>query len=104
MLFGRFTRRDINQGVEEWKNTQGAVLLDVRTKEEYADYHISGSVNLPLDELETIRSVVPSQETPIFVHCLSGGRSASAAAYLKRNGYSHVFDIGGINAYQGETV
>lgn len=104
MLFGLFTGRDINKGVEEWKNTKGAVLLDVRTKEEYADYHIEGSVNIPLDRLDTISGRIPDKATPLFVHCLSGGRSASAAAYLKRNGYSRVYDIGGIRSYRGETV
>ncbi|HJD22706.1 MAG TPA: rhodanese-like domain-containing protein [Firmicutes bacterium] len=104
MFLGLFTRKDINQGVAEWESTKGAVLLDVRTKEEYADSHIKGSVNVPLNELETIRRVVPDKATPIFVYCLSGGRSASAAAYLKRSGYSHVYDIGGINSYRGETV
>lgn len=104
MLFNLFSRRDINQGVEEWKNTKGAVLLDVRTQNEYAGCHIDGSVNIPLDRLDTIGGCVPDKATPIFVHCLSGGRSASAAAYLKRNGYSRVYDIGGINAYRGETV
>jgi phage shock protein E len=49
MLFNLFSRRDINQGVEEWRNTKGAVLLDVRTQNEYAGCHIDGSVNIPLD-------------------------------------------------------
>lgn len=104
MLLDLFTGRDINKGVAEWKNTKGAVLLDVRTKEEYADYHISGSVNIPLDRLDTIHGNIPDKTIPLFVHCLSGGRSASAAAYLKRNGYSRVYDIGGIRSYRGETV
>lgn len=104
MFFGLFTGRDINQGVKEWKNTKGAVLLDVRTKEEYADYHIEGSMNIPLDRLDTVDGRVPDKATPLFVHCLSGGRSASAAAYLKKNGYSRVYDIGGIHSYRGETV
>lgn len=104
MLFSLFTGRDIHKGVEEWKHTKGAVLLDVRTKEEYADYHIEGSVNIPLDRLDTVDGRIPDKATPIFVHCLSGGRSASAAAYLKRNGYSRVYDIGGIRSYRGETV
>ena len=104
MFFGLYTGRDINQGVKEWKNTKGAVLLDVRTKEEYADYHIEGSMNIPLDRLDTVDGRVPDKATPLFVHCLSGGRSASAAAYLKKNGYSRVYDIGGIHSYRGETV
>lgn len=104
MLFGLFGGRDINQGVENWKNTKNAVLLDVRTKEEYADYHISGSLNIPLDKLDKIHGSIPDKTTPIFVHCLSGGRSARAAAYLKGNGYRYVYDIGGIRSYKGKTV
>ena len=104
MLFGRFTRRDINQGVEEWKNTEGAVLLDVRTREEYDDYHIDGSVNLPLHELEVLEKLVVDRQTPLFVHCLSGSRSARAAAFLKGKGYSRVYDIGGLHSYRGETT
>ena len=86
MLFGLFHCKDINKGVKEWRETHGAVLLDVRTKAEYADSHIEGSINVPLDELGTIGRAVPDKETPIFVHCLSGARSSRAAAYLKRNG------------------
>ncbi len=104
MLFSLFTGMDINKGVEEWKNTKDAVLLDVRTKEEYADYHISGSVNIPLDGLDTVGGSIPNKTTPVFVYCLSGGRSARAAAYLKSKGYSYVYDIGGINSYKGKTV
>ena len=104
MLFNLFTRRNINQGVEEWKNIKDAVLLDVRTKEEYAGYHINGSLNIPLDRLDTISGSIPDKTTHIFVHCLSGGRSAGAAAYLKKIGYNRVYDIGGISSYKGETV
>ena len=104
MLCSLFTRRDINKGVEEWKNTENAVLLDVRTEGEYADRHIGGSVNIPLDRLDTVGERIPDKSTPIFVHCLSGARSASAAANLKRSGYSRVYDIGGISSYRGETV
>ena len=104
MLFNLLTYKDINKGVEEWKNTKGAVLLDVRTKEEYDNYHIEGTLNIPLDRLDTISQNIPDKAAPIFVHCLSGGRSAAAADYLKRNGYRHVHDIGGICSYSGGTV
>ena len=44
---------DINQGVEEYGGLEGAVLLDVRTPQEYRDGHIPGSVNVPLQSLST---------------------------------------------------
>lgn len=95
---------DINKGVEEWKQTKNAVLLDVRTEEEYDDYHIPGSVNLPLDELDFIDEKVPVRDTAIFVHCLSGARSAQAEKFLAEKGYTRVKNIGGINSYRGQTV
>ena len=104
MFLGLFSRKNINQGVEEWKNTEGAILLDVRTEEEYNEYHIPGSVNLPLDDLEAIHEMVPNLDTPLFVHCLSGARSAAAVSVLKREGYRQVTDLGGIRSYRGETV
>lgn len=104
MFFNYFNRKDINQGVEDWKNTKDAVLLDVRTKEEYNDYHIEGSTNIPLDNLDTVNQKIPNKNTAIFVHCLSGARSADATRYLVSQGYNNVKDIGGINAYTGEIV
>ena len=93
---------DMNQGVKEWKNTQGSVLLDVRTVGEYRQGHVPGSLNIPLDELNRVGSKVPKKDTPLFVHCLSGGRSSQAVHTLKQMGYKNVKDIGGINRYRGK--
>ncbi len=104
MLFNLFVRKDINQGVEDWKATNGAVLLDVRTKEEYDNYHIDGSINIPMHELADIADKIPDKNTPIFVYCLSGARSADAERFLKVNGYHQASNIGGIATYRGPTV
>lgn len=104
MFSGLFFLKDINKGVEEWKQTKNAVLLDVRTEEEYEDYHIPGSLNLPLDELDFINEKIPVRDTAIFVHCLSGARSAEAEKFLAEKGYTRVKNIGGINSYRGQTV
>ena len=50
-IFDLFRRPDIDAGVREFEHTVGAVLLDVRTEEEYAEGHIPGSRNVPLAEL-----------------------------------------------------
>ena len=95
-------RPDINAGVHTYKNTANAVLLDVRTREEYAQGHIPESRSLPLQEIETAQSVIQDRSTPLFVYCYSGARSAQAAAYLNRMGYTSVQNLGGIAAYTGE--
>ncbi len=89
----------INEGVELFKKTENAVLLDVREKDEYDKGHVPGSVNLPLSRIEDI-SIDPS--SPVFVYCLSGGRSARAAQALRDLGYENVVDMGGIMSYRGE--
>lgn len=45
---------DINTGVAEYETNDGAVLLDVRTAEEYRDGHIDGSVNIPFDRISYV--------------------------------------------------
>ena len=103
-IFNRFARKDMNEGVRSFRESENAVLLDVRTREEYASGHVEGSRNLPLDEIDRVDSVVKDKSTPLYVHCLSGGRSARAAAYLKGKGYREVYDIGGIGSYRGKFV
>ena len=99
-----FVRKDINEGVRNFRESKNAILLDVRTREEYASGHIEGSQNLPLDEIDRVDSVIKDKNATLYVHCLSGGRSARAVAYLKTKGYQEVHDIGGIGAYRGKIV
>ncbi len=103
-LFTLFRTHDINVGVAEFQSTDGAVLFDVRTEEEYREGHIDGSVNLPLDRITMIESIIKEKNTPLYVHCLSGGRSGQAASYLRRMGYSNVTNIGGISNYRGKVI
>lgn len=95
--------KDINFGIDSWKATKGAILLDVRSREEYVQRHIAGSVNVPLDSLVNINSVITDKNVPIFIHCHSGARSAAAVSFLNGNGYKYVYNIGGINRYKGQT-
>ena len=80
----------------------GAVLLDVRERDEYAAGHIPGSVNLPLSELHSAEDRFPDMDTPLFVYCLSGARSGKAIAALKEMGYTKLTNLGSIRAWRGE--
>ncbi len=101
-LFDFLKPPDISQGVREFQSTPGAVLLDVRTAEEYRDGHIPGSKNAPLDSMEVVLSAVPERDTPLFVYCYSGARSRQATGALRHMGYSSVKNIGGIAAWRGK--
>ena len=103
MGFFDFLRQsDVNQGVNDYKNSTGAVLLDVRTPEEYSEGHISESKNVPLQALDNVRSVVENKDTELFVYCYSGARSRQAATMLGQMGYTKVNNIGGISSYRGK--
>lgn len=93
---------DINDRLEEMKSVSGAVLLDVRRSDEYSYGHIPGAVNLPLDRIDEIESVVPDKETPLYICCLRGSRSSRAARILRTRGYTNAVSIGGIDRYTGE--
>jgi rhodanese-related sulfurtransferase len=92
----------IDKGVERFRKTPGAVLLDVRTVEEYASSHILGSTNIPLQQIQDVEIVVTDKNTPLFVYCRSGRRSGEATTWLKNAGYTDVTNIGGIIYYKGE--
>lgn len=100
-IFNFFKTYDINQGVKDYLAVPSAILLDVRTVEEYNDGHIPQSINIPLQQIEEAESVITDKNTPIFVYCYSGNRSGRATAYLKRAEYTNVKNIGGIMSYKG---
>lgn len=102
-MFGFMRGPDINEGVKECRETDGAILLDVRTAEEYNEGHIPGSINLPLQEIQNAPDVISNLDAPLFVYCLSGARSQQAAAFLSRTGYTNVRNIGGISSWTGIT-
>ena len=101
-FFDFFKQADINQGVKEYASTPGAVLLDVRTSEEYRGGHLPGSKNVPLQAIDKVSSVAENKDTVLFVYCYSGARSRQAAGMLRRLGYTNVNNIGGIAAYAGK--
>ena len=77
-FFDFLKQANINRGIEEYKRTAGAVLLDVRTSQEYQEGHIPESKNVPLQQLNNVVSVAKNTEIPLFVYCYSGARSRQA--------------------------
>lgn len=93
--------RDINALLEEYYNNPGALLLDVREADEYAEGHIPGAKNVRLQALRDVSEEI-DPDTPLYVYCQSGVRSFKAATVLRGVGFTNVTDLGGINRYTGE--
>lgn len=72
----------------------GAVIVDVRTPQEFKGGHINGSINIPLQQLQQSLSKIPKVKI-VITCCASGMRSASARSILKSAGYCEVHNGGG---------
>ena len=80
---------------------KGAVILDVRTKEEYNDGHIKGSKNIALQSLASKIGEIKKWNKPVIACCRSGMRSAQATSLLKQNGIECI-NGGGWTSLQGK--
>lgn len=89
-LLGIQPAANFNQLVKD-----GATIVDVRSKAEYAQGHIKGSKNIPLPNLSTNPNILKDKDKPIITCCASGMRSGSAKNVLRSNGYTNVHNGGG---------
>jgi len=81
---------------------EGAVILDVRTKNEYETGHIKGSINIAVDTLQNNIGKLKVKTKPVITCCASGMRSASAKSILKSNGFTQVYNGGGWSSLQNK--
>ena len=98
------------QEVPEWspsevskkiKSNPTAVILDVRTPEEFAEDHLARAINIDVNSPDFEKQAAKlDKKKPVYVYCLGGVRSKKAAGILKRNGYQAVSMSGGIKAWK----
>ena len=83
--------------------TNGYILLDTRTQEEYDQSHIPGALLIPHTEIaERAEEELPDKDQLILVYCRSGNRSKQASEILAELGYTNVKEFGGINTWPYE--
>ena len=79
----------------------GAYIIDVRTREEYDEKHIAGSVRIDSDKVkEQLPEICPDKNHEIIFYCASGVRSERALETAKSMGYKNVYNLGGIDNWQ----
>lgn len=98
-----YERIGINGIVQILDENPDAVLLDVRTEEEFAEGHIPGAICIPNEVIseETTKELDDKTQT-ILVYCRSGNRSQDASQKLCELGYENVIECGGIIDWNGE--
>ncbi|MEL7610782.1 MAG: rhodanese-like domain-containing protein [Bacillota bacterium] len=93
------------QAYQMMRETEGYILLDVRTKEEFDQKHIEGAVLIPDTEIRSsAEAKLPDKDAVILVYCRTGRRSALAAGELAAMGYANIYDFGGIVDWPYDTV
>ncbi|MBT8320344.1 MAG: rhodanese-like domain-containing protein, partial [Eudoraea sp.] len=80
---------------------ENAVLLDVRTPEEFAEGHLEGAVNMDWYQADFAKQLEAiGKGNKVYVYCKKGGRSAEAANLMDSLGYKKVVDLtGGYDAW-----
>lgn len=81
---------------------EGAIVVDVRSEDEYNQNHIGGAILLSLDNIsyDSVSAIIDSKDTPIIVYCRSGNRSSQALVKLEALGYTKVYDLGSIDNWE----
>ena len=93
-LYREIEEKDI--GLEEAKQLQneGAMLIDVRSPQEFREGHLDGAISIPeYDIKKEIEKIVLDKNKNIVVYCSSGGRSKKAQKILNKLGYQNVYNV-----------
>lgn len=92
ILYGRYKQVHVSQ-VRDLVEA-GAMFIDVREENEFANGHIKGAVNIPLSELRNRMDEIP-KEHPVYIHCRSAQRSYNAVMALQGSGFDNVVNVAG---------
>lgn len=78
------------------KEDANGILIDVRSIQEYKEYHLNGAICIPLYELQIkIENIVQNKQQLIILYCQSGARSKRAVEILEAMGYTNLYEIDG---------
>ena len=98
MIKSRWDRKieENDIGLEELKQLQkeGAIIVDVRSPQEFREGHIDGAISIPEYEMKKeAENRLVDKEKKIVVYCSSGGRSKKAQKLLRKLGYQNVYNL-----------
>ena len=100
------TNLSATEFADKIKELPNATLIDVRTPDEFSKGHLANANNYDWNGTEFDNQIAPLDKSePVFVYCLSGGRSSSAANKMRSDGFTQVYEMdGGIMKWRGENL
>lgn len=103
---GTKTNLSATEFADKMKELPNAPILDVRTLDEFSKGHLVNSLNYDWNGNEFDKQIAPLDKSkPVFVYCLSGGRSSSAANKMRSDGFKTVYELdGGIMKWRGANL
>ena len=102
VVSGQGCATDVTRGEAHRLVSAGALLLDVRSRGEYAERHIDGSINIPVEELKQRKGELGDPARKLVVFCHTGIRSGVAVQMLRKAGFSSVYNLGSIGHWYRE--
>ncbi len=94
-------RAEISAAEAQAHLKRGALVVDVRTVEEFKAKSLAGVTNIPLDEIKSkLPTAVTNKSQVILLHCRTGRRSGIAQTELRAMGYTNVFNLGSFEKAQ----
>ncbi len=98
---GKYTSITQKEAKKRMDENSEAIILDVRTKDEYTEGHIKNAILVPNETISNVPpKELPDKNAEILVYCRSGRRSKEAAGKLAAMGYKKVLEFGGINSWK----
>jgi len=105
MISAKYNKIDPMSAKEVFDTQKDITIIDVRTAGEFESGHIENAINIPLDVIEaTVLEKYPNKDEKLYLYCRSGNRSSQAAKLLVNQGYTNVYDFGGIISWPYEVV
>lgn len=91
-FFSRLDRTDLKheEAIDIYKRAN-ALIIDVRTPEEYAEKHIDEAINIPIYEIDNLKNEITDKDKVILLYCKTSKRSRIAKEILMQNGYKNVY-------------
>ena len=94
----------VEEAMNMMKTAKNYIIVDVRSQEEYDKRHIPGALLVPINDLKAGKfDALPDKNQTLMIYCWTGRRAETAAQILIDNGYTNVYELGGLVNWTGET-